>query len=175
MNKARNVTKVGICVAMLIGAQLALGGVWGIEIVSVLLLSFSFVLGISASLAIATTFSLLRCLIFGSYINVIILYLIYYNLFALYFACLGKRFAFKMREKQLIITIVSAIIFTACFTLLDDIITPLFYGFTKSAAIAYFYASLYTMLTQTICVGISVAILFPPLTLILLKIQHFKN
>lgn len=175
MDKARNITKVGICVAMLIGAQLVLGSLSGIEVVSVLLLSFSFSFGFFVSVAIATTFSLLRCLIFGSYINVIILYLVYYNLFAIYFAFLGKKIKLRTGAKEIAIVTFSSIVFTICFTLLDNVITPVFYGFTKNAAIAYFYASLYSMATQTICVGISVAILFKPLVLILSKINQEKQ
>ena len=53
----------------------------------------------------ATCFSLLRCLLFGFYPNIIILYLIYYNLFALLFGTLGKKFsAFGNREVAGLVT-----------------------------------------------------------------------
>ncbi len=174
MNRATIITRVSLCVAMLIGAQLALGSVAGIEIVSVLLVSFSFSFGVSTSLLIATTFSLLRCLIFGSYINVICLYLIYYNLLSLCFAHLGKRFKKQTGLKQIAIVTALSVLFTVFFTLLDDVLTPLFYGFTKAATVSYFYASLYTAFTHTLCVGVSVSVLFKPLTRVLLKIKVFK-
>ena len=56
-----------------------------------------------------------------------------------------------------------AVYCTVCFTLLDDIITPLFYGFTPDAAAAYFYAGFLSMLPQTVCAAVSVAALFIPL------------
>jgi len=174
MNRTGVITRVSICVAMLIGAQFALGSLSGIEIVSVLLISFSFSFGVSISLSIATIFSFLRCIVFGSHLNVLVLYLIYYNLFSLYFAYLGKRFNRRFSFKSLFVVTFSSVIFTIFFTLLDDVITPLYFGFSRTAFFAYFYASLYTMLTHTICVGVSVAILFRPLTLVLSKIKVLK-
>ena len=53
--------------------------------------------------------------------------------------------------------------FTAAFTLLDDAITPIFFGFGIKETQAYFYASLPFMLTQCICTAISVGVLFFPL------------
>lgn len=52
---------------------------------------------------------------------------------------------------------------TVAFTLLDDIITPLFLGFTAETAQAYFYAGFLSMLPQTICAAVSVFALFLPI------------
>ena len=175
MTRSGIITRVSLCVAMLISSQLALGSITGIEIVSVILAAFSFSFGVPVSLLTATAFSLLRCFVFGSYINIIFLYLIYYNLFALYFAWLGKKISHNLGFREVLIAIISSVIFTVCFTLLDDVLTPLFYGFSKAAAYAYFYASLYAMLTHTICVGITVATLFKPLTFVLSKIKSQKQ
>ena len=79
MTRSGIITRVSLCVAMLISSQLALGSITGIEIVSVILASFSFSFGITMAALAATAFSLLRCFVFGSYINIIFLYLIYYN------------------------------------------------------------------------------------------------
>lgn len=57
-----------------------------------------------------------------------------------------------------------AVVCTACFTLLDDIITPAVLGYTRLAAVAYFYASFTAMLPQTVCAAVSVSTLFTPLT-----------
>jgi hypothetical protein len=74
MQKTKFIVRVAVCVAMLIGAQLALSGVTGIEIVTVMMLCLCYCYGIQAGVAIATVFSLLRCLVFGFQVNVIVLY-----------------------------------------------------------------------------------------------------
>ena len=56
---------------------------------------------------------------------------------------------------------------TVCFTLLDDIICPLFFGWSQFTALAYFYASLMAMLPQTVCTIVSISTLYLPLTDIL--------
>lgn len=63
----------------------------------------------------------------------------------------------------------AAIICTVCFTLLDDVITPLVFGYPKGTALAYFYASFTAMLPQTVCAAVSVTALFLPLTAALKK------
>ena len=65
MNKTKFVVRVAMCVALLIAAQLALTSVNGIEIVTVMLLCFCYCYGVRHGVAIATTFSLLRCFFFG--------------------------------------------------------------------------------------------------------------
>ena len=82
MNKSKFIVRVAMCDALLIGGQVVLSSIPGIEIVTVLMLCFCFSFGIAHGVAIAITFSLLRCFLFGFQINVIVLYLIYYNLFA---------------------------------------------------------------------------------------------
>ena len=54
IRNVKDITLIGVCVAILIGGQLALSAVSGIEIVTVLLLCFSFSFGISIGLATAT-------------------------------------------------------------------------------------------------------------------------
>ena len=52
---------------------------------------------------------------------------------------------------------------TILFTLLDDVITPLFYGYSSRAALVYFYNSLIVMATQSVCTVVTVSLLFVPL------------
>ena len=52
---------------------------------------------------------------------------------------------------------------TVGFTLLDDVISPLFLGYSADAAVAYFYTGFLAMLPQTICASVSVFVLFYPL------------
>ena len=157
--------------ALLIGGQLALNNVTGIEIVTVMLLCFCYSYGIRYGIATATTFSLLRCLIFGFQVNVIVLYLIYYNLFAIFFGWLGARFSGETAPIKTLIVVVAAVVFTVCFTLLDDVITPLIYGFHPNAAKAYFLGSLYAVIPQSVCTLVTVSVCFHPLTKVIQKIN----
>ena len=171
MNKTKFVVRVAMCVALLIAGQLALSSVTGIEIVTVMLLCFCYCYGVRHGIAIATTFSLLRCFIFGFQINVIVLYLVYYNLFAIFFGWLGARFTGKNALLRTVVVVASAVVFTALFTLLDDVITPLIYGFNENAARIYFYQSLTAVIPQTICAAVTVTLLFHPLTRVIKKVN----
>ena len=171
MNKTKFVVRVAMCVALLIAGQLALSSVTGIEIVTVMLLCFCYCYGIRHGVATATTFSLLRCFVFGFQVNVIALYLIYYNLFAIFFGWLGARFTGKNALLKTVVIVVSAVIFTVLFTLLDDVITPLIYGFSENAAKVYFYQSLTAMIPQTVCTAVTVTLLFHPLTRVIKKVN----
>ena len=171
MQKTRWIVRVAICVAMLIGGQLALSGLSGIEIVTVMMLCFCFSYGIRTGIAIATVFSLLRCLIFGFQVNVIVLYLVYYNLFAVYFGWLGTKLTGKISLLGNAIVVGSAMVLTVLFTLLDDVITPLIFGFHANAAKVYFLQSLYAVIPQTVCSMVTVTVLFSPLTKIIQKLD----
>ena len=143
-----------MCVALLIGGQMALSGVSGIEIVTVMLLCFCFHYGVRHGIAVATTFSLLRCFFFGFQINVIVLYLVYYNVFALFFGWLGKRITGRISLPKLCVIVASAMVFTVLFTMLDNVITPLIFAFHKKLI------CFVTVLTLVIiCVKIPVTLL----------------
>lgn len=172
MKNTRFVVRVAMCVALLIAVQMALTAISGVELVTVILLSLSFCYGIRTGLAIATTFSLLRCFYFGFSPNVIVLYLIYYNLFACFFGWLGKRFAGKITLLRLVIVVAFSVVFTAMFTLLDNVITPLIFEFSYHAAVAYAAQSLYALVPQLICAAVTVAVLFVPLTKVIKKIHY---
>lgn len=169
MNKTKFIVRVAMCVALLIGGQVALSSISGIEIVTVMMVCFCFSYGIRQGIAIATTFSLLRCFIFGFQVNVIVLYLVYYNLFAIFFGWLGGRLSGGMSFCKTAIVVASAVVFTVFFTLLDDIITPLIFAFHPNAALAYFMGSLYAVIPQSVCAAVTVAVCFPPLTKVIRK------
>lgn len=171
MNKTKFVVRVAMCVALLIAGQLALSSVSGIEIVTVMLLCFCYCYGVRHGIAIATTFSLLRCFVFGFQINVIVLYLVYYNLFAIFFGWLGARLTGKNALPETAIVVAFAVVFTAMFTLLDDVITPVIYGFNENAMKVYFYQSLTAVIPQTICAAVTVSICFHPLTKVIKKVN----
>ena len=169
MQKTRWIVRIAICVAMLIGVQLALSAVSGIELVTAMLLCMCFCYGIRTGMTIATVFSLLRCFIFGFQVNVIVLYLVYYNLFALFFGWLGTRFTGKITFVKNVILVASAMAFTVCFTMLDNVITPLIYAFHANAAKVYFLQSLTALIPQTICTLVTVSVLFMPLIRVIKK------
>ena len=163
MNSAKKIILPGVFTALLIAGQLVLSGISGIEVVTVLLLTFVYKYGIGQGLLVANSFSLLRCFIFGFIPNVIVLYLIYYNIFVLVFGFLGKVFRHEYSIKKHIMVVVVAVVMTALFTILDNVLTPLIYGFTANAAKAYFVASLYTVMPQIVCTFATVLIIFPGL------------
>ncbi len=167
MKSAKSIILSGVFTALLIGAQLALSGVSGIELVTVLLLAFSYKYGVKQGVLVATAFSLLRCFIFGFMPNVVVLYLVYYNLFALVFGTLGNLFKQEYTLKKHAVILGGAVVMTALFTVIDNIISPLMYAFTANATKAYWAASLYTMLPQVICTVVTVTLLFPVILKIL--------
>lgn len=163
MSTARRLTLSGVFVALLIAAQWAFSFVAGVEIVTPLLLVFCYCFGVKTGMLTATAFSLLRCVLFGFFPNVILLYLIYYNLFALFFGWIGNRARKKYGVKIHLLLVLLAAAFACIFTLLDDVITPLCLGWNLGAAKAYFVASLPVMLTQAIAAAVTVGALFFPL------------
>ena len=158
-------------VALLIGGQLALTSISGVEIVTVMMLCFCYCYGVRQGMAVATTFSLLRCFVFGFQINVIVLYLVYYNLFAAFFGWLGRRFSGEATFSKTVAVVALAVVFTVLFTLLDDVITPMIYGFNENAMKVYFYQSLTAVIPQTICAAVTVSICFHPLTKVIKKVN----
>lgn len=175
MGTAKQITLAGIFTALLIGAQWALSFVAGVEIVTVLLLAFCFCCGVKVGLMTATAFSLLRCFLFGFTPSSIVLYLIYYNAFALFFGWLGGRTKQNYGAGTHFLIVLSAVLFTAAFTLLDDVITPLVYGWNKNVWKAYFLGSLPVMATQCVCSAVSVGVLFYPLKKVLMSITAKNN
>ena len=167
MGKTKFIVRVAICVAMLIGGQLALSVISGVEIVTVMMLCLCFSYGIHTGVAVATVFSLLRCFVFGFQVNVIVLYLVYYNLFVLVFGGVGNVFKREYSIKKHVIIVALALVMTTAFTLLDDVITPLIYSYNLNATKAYFIASLYTLIPHLVCSAVTVSLLFPALTKVL--------
>ncbi len=161
VRSAKECAYLAVFVAVVIAMQFVFSAIPGVEIVTPLFVCYAFVFGWKRGMAAATVFSLMRQLIFGFFPTVLIVYLVYYNLLTLLFGVLGKWI--KTSYKWLPLLIVIACICTVCFTLIDDVITPIWYGYTAKATRAYFYASLPFMGIQTACTAIAVGILFLPL------------
>ena len=171
MKNTKFIVRVAMSVALLIAGQLALTGIQGIEVVTVMMLCLCYSYGIGFGLATATVFSLVRCLVFGFQVDIILLYLIYYNLFALLFGWLGKRFAGKVSFVKTVVVVALAVICTMLFTMLDNGIKLVFYGMKGNAARVYILQSLPVMFTQAGCTAITVSVLFPTLTKVIKKIN----
>ena len=165
------VAVVAVFTALLLAAQYALWFVKGVELVTVLLLVFSYRFGVRCGVLSAVAFSLLRCLLFGFFPNVVLLYLLYYPLFAACFGLLGNALRRRTGVRVQMLLTALAVLLTALFTLLDDAVTPLLYGYTKEAALAYFLASLPTMAVQTACAAVTVLLLFRPLLFVLKRVK----
>ncbi len=174
MSQVKKIAFAGVFVALLIGSQFILSAVSGVEVVTVLLLSYCAFFGPWQGMAVASVFSFVRCLFFGFIPNVVVLYLIYYNLFALGFGFLGKLQEGRKPVWQYVWYTLSAVVSTVVFTFLDDLITPIFYGYTLSQMNIYFVASMPTMLVQCICTAVTVPCLLPGLLAIYRKIAFVK-
>jgi len=158
---AKECAYLAVFVALVIAAQLALSLVPGVEVVTVLFVAYSFTFGWKRGMAAATAFSLLRQVVFGVYPVVLIVYLVYYNALALTFGLLGKKMRVEIKTLWKVALI--ACFCTICFTMIDNILTPIWYGYSEKAARLYFYASLPFMIPQVVCTAITVATLFLPL------------
>ena len=158
---AKECTYLALFVALVIAAQLAFAAIPGVEVVTLLFVVYSFVFGARRGMLSATAFSCLRQIVFGVYFNVLALYLIYYNLLCLIFGLLGRKGA--AGGKRWISLTVIACIATAFFTLLDNILTILWNGFSARVARVYIYASLPVMFSQCVCTILTMAIFFLPL------------
>ena len=152
---------LAVFVALVIAAQICLAFLPGVEIVTVLFVAYAFVFGARRGMTAAVVFSLLRQLVFGFFPLVLILYLIYYPLLTLLFGVLGSRVKNPIRALGWLT--LTACVCTVCFTLIDDILTPLWYAHTAEVARAYFLASLGVLLPQVICTALTVFFLFLPL------------
>ena len=86
---AKEIAYTGITVALLIGGQLAFSAISGVEIVTAVFALYCLVFGALRGVVVASAFSLVRCLVFGFFPQVILLYLIYYNSFAIIIGIIG--------------------------------------------------------------------------------------
>ena len=124
-------------------------------------------------MTVATMFCLLRCFLHGFYPSVIIEYLIYYNFLVCVFGVLGKILYRKAKKPVwLVVCTLAAVVCSACFTLLDDVITPFYYMLDEASRTAYFQASLPVMAMQCACTFITVGVLFLPLTKLLRRVAR---
>ena len=166
---AKECAYLAVFVALVIGLQVALSALPGVELVTLLFVTYAFVFGIARGMLAATAFSLLRQLVFPFSPTVLVLYLVYYNLLAATFGGFGK--IVKKPSACLWWLTLAACLCTVCFTLFDNVITPWWLGFSIKARRAYFYASLSFMIPQVICTAVTVGVLFYPLQRVFRQIK----
>ena len=160
---ARDIAIVGTFLALLLASQFALSVIAGVEIVTAMFLAFCYCFGVKRGLVLACAFSSLRCIIFGFFPAVVILYFIYYPLFAILVGWVGNLLKREFSIKILLLLVAISLVLTVIFTLLDNIITPMVFKFDIATAQTYFAMSIPTMLLQLVSVAVSVTVLFPPL------------
>ena len=163
IRSAKEVARTAVFVATTIGAQYALSAVPFVEVVSLLFICYAFVFGMVRGVIAAVAFALLRQLLFGFYPVVLILYILYFSMLSVVFGLL-PRWCKWTGWKLLLIAALLAAVCAASFTLMDNLLTPWYYGYTPKAAQMYFNASIPFLIGQTVCVCVSVAVLFLPLT-----------
>ncbi len=170
IKKTKDIAIMGVYTALLIGGQVALSAVSGVEVVTILLLGFAYYFGVKKGAIVANAFSLLRCLVFGFFPNVLILYLVYYNLFVFVIGGLGKLFNRETVPQKHVIVIIVSLFLAFTFTALDNLITPLYYGLNKEEWLGYVVTSTYALVPQLICTLITVSLLFRPLVKVLSRV-----
>ena len=166
-SSAKECAQIAVFVSVLIAVQVALSFVPGVELVTVLFVTYSFEMGIKRGIISAVAFTFLRQLVFGFAPTVFILYFIYFPLLTIIFGFLGGKINSTLRCLPLIVLV--ACTGTIIFTMLDNVITPIWYGYSEETIKIYFFASLQFMVPQVICTAISVASLFLPLHKIFAK------
>lgn len=167
---AKEVARTAVFTAMAIGVQYALSAIPFVEIVTLLFAVYSYAFGGLRGALAAVAFALLRQLLFGVFPVVLILYLIHFPLLALAFGALRKT---RLSGWKLLAAAVAlAVTFTVGFTLLDNLLTPLYYSYTPRAARAYFNASMPFLIGQSVCVAATMGSLFLPLVKTIKKVKQ---
>ena len=163
VKSAKEIACAGITVALLTGGQYALSMISGVEIVTAIFALYCLVFGVLSGVIVAVAFSLIRCFVFGFFPQVIILYLIYYILFAVVVGLLGKVLKDRQKWVSIIVLTVVCAVLTVGFTAIDNVLNVVFFGLSGAVLKIYVVKSLPVLLRQVICVCITVPIFFYPL------------
>jgi energy-coupling factor transport system substrate-specific component/cob(I)alamin adenosyltransferase len=168
-NAAKEIAFIAVFVALLIGSQFVFAAIPGVEIVTLLFVAYSFAFGVKRGMVCATAFAFVRQFVFGFFPNVLILYLIYYNVLAL---CLGVIGLNGKAERRWLAVTLAACVCTVGFSVLDFFLTAIIGGYSEQAKQIYFNLTLPVMVTQVVCVAVTVGVLFIPLCKIFSLIKN---
>ena len=171
VRSAKEVARTAVFLAAVIGVQYAFAALPFVEVVTLLFACYAYVFGGRRGVVAAVLFALLRQLLFGFYPVVLVLYCVHFSCLSLVFGGL-KRFCPWKGWRLLVIAVSAAVVCTVAFTLLDNLLTPLWYHYSARAAKAYFVASLPFMLGQSVCAAVTVGGLFVPLTKALFFVKN---
>ena len=161
MLSAKEIASTAIFVAILTVSQVILSAINGIELVTVLLAGFAFGCGLRRGFLAVNIFIVIRTVLFGFYPSIMILYFSYYNLFVLVMGLIGRRARHDLETRSFAISLVAVIVLVLAFTVLDDIITPLYYGLDWNTTKGYWIMSLTAIIPQEICAVLTMPLLFP--------------
>ncbi len=153
---SKEIALIGGMSALLLGGQLALSAVAGVEVVTVLTVAFSSVFGIRRGCTLAVVFSLLRCILFGFFPSVVILYLIYWPLLAFITALSSKG---RIWSSTPVLT-AEALVMTLIFPFISVCIDSFMYGVKF---IPYMTMQIPVTVLQLICVAATCLFLLPVL------------
>lgn len=173
--KTRDIATTAAFVAILIVSQVALSAINGIELITVLLASFVFCYGFRLGFAAVNSFILIRCAIYGFYPSIMLLYLTYYNLFVLVMGFIGNKSRHWLSRKAFAVSLIGVILLVAMFTVLDDIITPLYYSLNWAITKTYWAMSLTAVIPQEICAILTMIFIFPILVKTFTKLSYRKG
>ena len=167
---AKEIAYTGMMVALLIGAQMALSAVKGVEIVTAIFALYCLVFGAIRGVAVATAFSLVRCLVFGFFPQVVVLYLVYYNLFAVIVGLSGVLIKNKQELFKLIVLTIEAAVCVCAFTIIDNLLNIYIWLDNPSDLVIKIYVtqSIPVMIGQMICAVITVPLFYYPLNKVFL-------
>ena len=163
MKSAREIAYLGLTVALLIGGQFALSMVSGVEVVTAIFAVYCFVFGVLRGITVASVFSIARCLVFGFFPQVVILYLIYYNLFAVVIGLVGKAIKNKKDVVKIVVITVTSCVLTVCFTAIDNLINLVVFNLSPAAFRIYLAQSIPVVIRQIACVAVTLPLLYYPL------------
>ncbi len=163
MKSAKEIAYLGLTVALLIGGQFALSMVSGVEVITAIFAVYCFVFGVLRGVTVASVFAIARCLVFGFFPQVVLLYLIYYNLFAVVVGLVGKVIKNKKDIVKIVVLAVTSCILTVCFTAIDNLLNLVILELSPSAFKIYVVQSIPVIIRQIICVAVTLPLLYFPL------------
>ena len=168
-NEARAAALVGVMAATVECAKLALASIPNVEVVTLLIASYSYVFGPLGVLA-SVVFVIMEPLIWG-FGGWFISYLIYWPTVAVVFALLGR-----LRRGRIIIPTLTAVILTLLFGVLSSLVDiGLFTGYFDSffeRFFIYYLRGIPFYLTQIITNAVVFPLTFPLITKLLFKIKE---
>lgn len=172
---AKEIAFIGVVVSVLIGGQFVLSAFAGIEIITVILAVYCFTFGIVRGVITATAFSLLRCIVFGFFPHVVLLYLIYYNLFAVVVGLFGKWLKHSPLPIQIGVITVLCVLLVLIFTVIDIVLNLWILGVVPPVAQKiYVVKSIPVAITQALSNAVIIPLCFYPLLKVFKKSNIIK-